>query len=68
MSTTEIWSRIEADLKKQVPLQGYLPDLVKSLNSHKQIVFSNMNAKQKLTQLQSFIQNELANIENALKS
>lgn len=68
MSTTEIWSRIEKDLKKRASLQGYLPDLVRSFNSHKQIVFSNMNAKQKLTQLQSFIENELANIQNALKS
>jgi hypothetical protein len=68
MSTTEIWSRIEKDLKKQASLQGYLPDLVRSFNSHQQIVFTNMNAKQKLTQLQSFIENELANIQNALKS
>jgi hypothetical protein len=66
LSTTKILSQIEADLKKSKSLEGYLPSLITILESQKKIVFNNMNAKQKLTQLQYLIQAEVNNINQTL--
>ncbi len=56
LSTTKILTQIEEDLKRSKSLEGYLPSLITSLQSQKKMVFNNMNAKQKLTQLQYLIQ------------
>lgn len=66
LSTIKVLSQIEQDFKKSKPLEGYLPSLINSLQSEKKIVFTNMNGKQKLSQLQSLIESEMKKIDKTL--
>lgn len=58
--------QIEQDFKKSKSLEAYLPSLISSLQSSKKVHLLNMNGKQKLSQLQTLIENEMKAIDKTL--